>query len=344
MTTDQLQTSASSTQRGRRLGGALANNSYLIPLLVVLVAGLVLVPRFATMANLSNVLMNTSILAVIAFGSTLVIALRGLDLSVGALQGLTACTAAVTTISLGPTVGILAGIALGAIAGAANGVLIAYFRLPAFVVTLGMMSLARGAALIISDGSSVRVPASWVTDLAAATFGPIPLLFVFAIVVGVLFTVMLGNTVFGRHILAVGGSPESAADSGIDTRRVTVGAFVLSGLSASIGGVMLLGQLGSASGTMGQGLELQVIAVVVLGGTALSGGVGNMVGTFAAALLMAMINSALNLLNVPSFYQYLAVGLVLLGALWLESARRSLVGARERRAVIALDRKQGGAE
>ncbi|MBV6759873.1 ABC transporter permease [Rhodococcus opacus] len=302
----------------------LEDYTVLLPFLVVLIACIIFVPRFATAATVSDVFVNASIVAIAGAGMTLVIALRGLDLSVGSIQGLVTCVVATGLTTAGVAGGVAGGIAVGAIVGAINGVLVGYFRVPAFVATLGTMGIIRGAALLLADGGTISADNPALEALATSRLLFIPTPFLFAVAVLLAAYVLLHRTPFGRHVCAVGGSPEAAADSGIRVRHVTFVVFVLSGVAAALAGVLLCGQLGSATGSLGIGFELQVIAVVVLGGTSLAGGAGNLIGTMIASLLLAVISSALNLLNVPSYYQYLATGVLLIAALAFDSGHRYL--------------------
>jgi len=300
----------------------------LLPFAVVFVLGAAFAPNFLSAANISNVLVNAAILAIVAYGMTLVIALRSLDLSVGSVQALTAVSTAAAVNAFGFVGGIGVGLAVGAVVGLANGLVIGYLRVPAFVATLGTMGIARGAALVFTDGGSILVENDSFGVLANGKLLGIP--YPLLLAVGLLFVMylLLERTPFGRHVCAVGGSPGAAIESGINLRRVTVGSFVIIGLCAGVAGILLTSQLGFVDGTLGAGLELEVIAIAVLGGTSMLGGSGNMVGSLLAAILLAMIASSLNLLNIPAFYQYLAVGVLLIFALSLDTLRRSVQANR----------------
>ena len=300
----------------------------LLPFAVVIVLGAAFAPNFLSAANISNVLVNAAILAIVAYGMTLVIALRSLDLSVGSVQALTAVSAAAAVNAFGFVGGIGVGLAVGAIVGLANGLVIGYLRVPAFVATLGTMGIARGAALVFTDGGSILVENDSFGMLANGKLLGIPFPLLLALGLLAVMYVVLERTPFGRHVCAVGGSPSAAIESGINLRRVTVGSFVIIGLCAGVAGILLTSQLGFVDGTLGAGLELEVIAIAVLGGTSMLGGSGNMVGSLLAAILLAMIASGLNLLNIPAFYQYLAVGVLLIFALSLDTLRRSVQANR----------------
>jgi ribose/xylose/arabinose/galactoside ABC-type transport system permease subunit len=326
----ERQEQAARAARAARSGALMERFGVMLPFVLVAALGIVLVPNFLSASNVANVLVNASLTAVIGFGMTIVIALRGLDLSVGSTMALTACVSAMTVNAAGPWLGAAAGLVVGAVVGLLNGLLVAYVRVPAFVATLGTLGIIRGAALLITGGSSIMVTDRSFSSIATSRAAGIPVPLILALVLLLLWHTVLERTPFGRHVCAVGGRPEAAVDSGIRVKSVTLKSFIIVGVSAAVAGVLTASQLGSVDGTLGTGLELQIIAITVLGGTSLAGGSGNLVGTFIAAVLLAMISSGLNLLNIPPFYQYLAVGLLLLLALSLDSIRRRV----QRRALL----------
>ncbi len=298
----------------------------LLMLVIVLIVASLLNPVFVSPTNLTNMVITASIVAVAGMGMTLAIAMRGLDLSIGSIQALTACIAAsllgITNIPLTIAGTLVAGALLGAI----NGLVITRLRVPAFVATLGMMSIVRGAALLYTNGQSVLIMghddfARLNTDKLLGI--PIPL--IIALLTLVVFYILLQHTPFGRHICAIGGNENAALATGLKVDRITVIVFSLVGLTAALSGVMLSAQLMIVDGTLGAGFELQAIAISVLGGTSLAGGSGNLPGTLLGALLLAAINSALNILKVPAFYQYAALGALLVFALALDTLRRMLI-------------------
>ncbi len=318
----QRRATAVAAARAARRDVLLERFGIFVPFVLIAVLGVLVVPNFLSGSNIGNMLVSASIMAIVGYGMTLVIALRGLDLSVGSVQALTACVTAATIGSHGVGLGVLAGLLIGAVVGLVNGLVVAYLRVPAFVATLATLGIVRGAALLYTNGSSIRIENRAFGALTTGRVLGVPYPFLLALVLLGLAYLVLERTPFGRHVCAVGGRPEAAVDSGIGVRRVTVVTFVIVGCAAAVGGILLASQLGLVDGTLGAGLELQIIAITVLGGTSLAGGSGNLVGTLIAAFLLAMISSGLNLLNIPAFYQYLAVGLLLLLALSLDSARR----------------------
>lgn len=299
----------------------------LLMLVIVLIVASLLNPVFVSPTNLTNMVITASIVAVAGMGMTLAIAMRGMDLSIGSIQALTACIAASllgTTNSIPLT--IIGTLIAGAILGGINGLIITRLRVPAFVATLGMMSIVRGAALLFTNGQSILIMghddfARLNTDKLVGI--PVPL--IIALLTLVVFYILLQHTPFGRHICAIGGNENAALATGLNIDRITVIVFALVGLTAALSGVMLSAQLMIVDGTLGAGFELQAIAISVLGGTSLAGGSGNLPGTMLGALLLAAINSALNILKVPAFYQYAALGTLLVFALALDTLRRMLI-------------------
>ncbi len=293
--------------------------------IVVLLVSMV-APGFIQPGNVSSVLVTAAILAVPALGMTLAVAMGALDLSIGSLQALTACTMASLLTVIGLPLSLFATLLLGAAVGLINGLLVTRLHVPAFVATLGMMSVLRGAALLATDGQSILLMGQ--DDLANINSGeivgvPIPILIALG-TFAVLWLVMR-QTPFGQHVCAIGGNEKAARATGLAVDRVTIVVFMIVGVTAAMSGVMLTAQLLLVNGTMGVGLELRAIAVVVLGGTSLMGGNANLPGTLLAAVLMAVISSALNILKVEPFYQYLALGLLLILALALDTLRRAVI-------------------
>jgi ribose/xylose/arabinose/galactoside ABC-type transport system permease subunit len=295
-------------------------------LMIVVIGASILAPGFFTYTNLTNTLISASITAVTGLGMTFAIAMGGFDLSVGSVQVLTAIVAADLLSVVDPPLAIVGALLAGLTLGLLNGILISKLRLPAFVVTFGMMSIVRGVALLVTQGQSVMITRHSEFGLLnnGKIFGlPVPL--VIMIIVFIVLSALLKHTPFGRHACAIGGNRAAAIVSGINVDRTTIAVFGLVGVTAAISGVMLSSQLMIVDATLGTGFELQAITVSVLGGTSLSGGHGNLVGTIFAALLLATIASALNILKVIAVYQYLALGVLLIFALSIDSARRAFI-------------------
>ncbi|MBV9820173.1 MAG: ABC transporter permease [Solirubrobacterales bacterium] len=313
----------------RRLLDVLQSAGLLAVLIVVFVVVSVLEPHFISGASLKTILVNSSQLAVCGVGMTMVIALRGIDLSVGSVEALAAVVAAKlsstgTPLALAIAIALLAGL----VAGTINGLIITQLRVPAFVATLGMLSIAQGVALLYSNGGSFLVSDRAFTAIGRDVVLGVPLPFVIALLALIAGWVLFNQTRFGRHTAAAGDNEEAAIASGIRVRSLIVAVFAIVGLTAALAGVLVTAQVGDVDATVGMGFELNVIAVVVLGGTSLAGGRGNLPGTVLASVLVASINAALNILGVQTFYQYLAVGLLLILALALEAFRDRLTGSR----------------
>ncbi len=297
-------------------------------IMIVLVVALVtsVAPNFLQPANVRSLLITAAIIAVPALGMTLALAMGALDLSIGSLQALAACVLAILLGTAGIPLAIGATLLLGAGVGLANGLVITRLGVPAFVATLGAMSVLRGAALIITDGQSILLMDQPVfAQLNSGQLLGVPIPILIALGVFAALWLVMRQTPFGQHICAIGGNEKAAQATGLRVDRVKILVFVIVGITAALSGVMLTSQLMIVDGTLGVGLELQAIAVVVLGGTSLMGGNANMLGTLLAAVLIAVIGSALNILKVEPFYQYLALGLLLIIALALDTLRRELI-------------------
>jgi ribose transport system permease protein len=289
--------------------------------LAVLIVGLVLAiltPNFLRPDNLLNVLANASIVGIVGLGMTLAIAAGMFDLSVGSTAAFAGCV----TLSLVPEHGVLpsvlAGLASGALIGLFNGLIITELRVPAFIATMAMMTIVRGAALIFTDGRDIYLfgyPDYKVLTRRVLDAVPMPVILVLVILV--ILVLMINHTRFGRHILAVGSNLTATKRAGVRTSLVIWGVFAIVGITAALTGLIVSAQVLTANARLNFGLELSAIATVVIGGTALTGGRANLIGTLLGSLLVAIINNGLNLLNVPIFYQQLTVGLLLLAALAL---------------------------
>ncbi|CAM3700272.1 ABC transporter permease [Isoptericola cucumis] len=311
------------TGRGHsRVGRFLAENGALVGLVVLCVALFVATPDFLTGNNLLNIGVQASTIAVLAFGMTFVIVAGGIDLSVGSVAALAAMISAWSYASAGMPgwLSVVAGLATGALTGAVSGMAVAYGRLPSFIATLAMLSVARGLTLVVSDGRPIAT-ASEVSFLGSTVLGvPVPILVL--LVAGLVASLILNRTVVGREMYAVGGNVEAARLSGIRVRRVLVTVFTLSGLYAGLAGMLLAGRLTSAQPQAGAGYELDAIAAVVIGGASLAGGVGRVSGTLVGALILAVIRNGLNLMNVSSFWQQVVIGVVIAVAVGIDVLRR----------------------
>ena len=296
-----------------------------ILLILVLLVGLMAVaaPNFASFDNAMNVLRAISINAILAAGMTLVILTAGIDLSVGSTLAVAGCTGVLLHLAGMPSfLAVLGGIAAGAAAGAINGGLTAWLVMPPFIVTLGAMTYLRGAAYTLTGGLPVIA-----NDLSFAALGnsyvsvlPTPVVIMLIVYAAVWF--LLERTKFGRHVYAVGGNPEAARLAGINVNRILIWVYTISGATAGLGGIIFAARVMSAQPNSGQSYELDAIAAVVLGGTALAGGRGKIFGTFIGALIIGVLSNGLVLMNVPYFTQLIIKGIVIILAVAIDSIRK----------------------
>ncbi len=298
-----------------------------IPLLTLAALCIVtslLTDRFLSPLNLNNILVQSSIMAVIAMGMTFVIIGGGFDLSVGSTAALSACTSAMVMLEAGIGAGVVAGIAAGAFVGLVNGVIIAYLKVNPFITTLGTMVLFRGVVFLITGGAPVEgefgLPSSFVAFGSMRILGIHALVWVPIILLVVLSWVMHA-TPFGRQIYATGGGREAAFLSGVPVARITASTYVICGALAGVAGVMLAARLQSGQPTAGEFYELTAIAAVVLGGAALHGGEGTLYKSVIGVFIMIILGNSLNLLNVDSYWQRVAVGAVIIIAAAADSLR-----------------------
>lgn len=302
---------------------ALRRYGLVVSFLLLCLALTLLSDRFLTASNLLNVLRQATINGIIAVGMTYVILTAGIDLSVGSVLALATVVAAdLMQKGLPVPLGMLAGLGVGTLLGAVNGLLIARTGIPPFVVTLGMMTVARGLALTYTQGRPITgLPASF-TFLGAGFLGPIPMpIVIFALVFGVGYFV-LARTVFGEWVYALGDNPVAARLTGLPTRRVTALVYVISGFLAALAGLILVARLNSAQPTAGLGFEFDAIAAVVVGGTSFAGGEGGLFGTLLGVLIIQVLNNGLNLLNVSPLWEGVVKGVVIALALLLHRAAR----------------------
>ncbi len=280
---------------------------------------------FLTVNNLFNIGKQASINLIIGLGMTLVIISAGIDLSVGSLLALTISITAVLNVVLGINIVVsaIAAIVATVFAGAINGLIIQYGKVPAFITTLGMMGVARGVVLLISRGNpSMSFPSQflWIADGTVLGI-PFPILVSAVLVVGTML--LLRYTRLGRGIYAIGGNEEAARLSGISIPFVRIATYTLSGFCCALGGIVFAARVGAAPPSAGIGYELSAIAAVIIGGTPLSGGRGNVIGTVVGALLMAAISNGLNIIDVDPYWQSIVIGSIIVFAVMISNLRNS---------------------
>lgn len=275
---------------------------------------------FIAPSNLLVILQQSVVLAIVAYGMTFVIASGSIDLSVGSVVGLSGVVTALVGIDHG-VLGLVVGAAVGAVAGLINGVVFAFARIPSFIVTLGMLQVARGLTILISGGSSKPMP----SEGFLPWLGVMPGIIIVGIVITLIAGFLFQFTVFGRRVRAIGGNERVATLAGVPTRRTKVWIFILCGLLAGIGGAILAARLGTGSPIAGMSFELDVIAAVVIGGTPLTGGLGRISGTVVGALIISMLSNGLVLIGVGDAEQTIVKGVVLAVAVFI-SLDRSKIG------------------
>ncbi|MGW0930870.1 ABC transporter permease/substrate-binding protein [Streptomyces sp. NPDC002644] len=322
MATDTLKSKPGAGGAGglRRI---LLDNGALTALIVLVVAMSALSGDFLTADNLLNVGVQAAVTAILAFGVTFVIVSAGIDLSVGSVAALSATVLAWMATSEGVPVwiAVILAVATGLACGFVNGVLISYGKLPPFIATLAMLSIARGLSLVISQGSPIAFPES-VSHLGDTLGGWLPVPVLVMVVLGLITALILGRTYIGRSMYAIGGNEEAARLSGLKVKKQKLAIYALSGLFAAAAGIVLASRLSSAQPQAAQGYELDAIAAVVIGGASLAGGVGKASGTLIGALILAVLRNGLNLLSVSAFWQQVVIGVVIALAVLLDTVRR----------------------
>lgn len=252
-----------------------------------------------------------------------VILLGGIDLSVGSIVGVVGCLSVTLAVSGMPyLLAMVIGLAVGILFGLVNGICIAKGKLPAFIVTLATMEIGRGVAYILTGGTSCRYSSDLFISIGNGYFGFIPIPVIIMAIIVIICSIVLSKQKFGRHIYGVGGNREAARFSGIKTDRVEILVYTICGLLAGVAGIVMSSRLVGAQPTAGEGYELDAIAAVVLGGTSMTGGVGTVGGTLIGALIIGVLNNGLNLLDVSSYWQRVAKGVIILIAVYLDIMKK----------------------
>ena len=307
---------------------ALLDTSGMIAIFLLLFIALaVLIPDFLTGRNMVGLLLSVTLIGSLAATMMLVLALGEVDLSVASTVAFAGVVAATVTTSTGSVfIGVLGGIVAGGAVGAFNGLVIAKFGINSLIATLAAMEFVRGLAYITSGGDAVMITVPGFFDLGSASFLGLTLPVWTMLACFVIFGVILNMTAFGRNVLATGGNSEAAALAGVNVRRLKIIVFGLQGVVAGVVGVLLASRMGLGDPNTSMGLELAVISACVLGGVALSGGVATITGVVVGVLIMGCVQNAMGLLNVPTFYQYLVRGGILLLAVmfdrWKQTRRQ----------------------
>ncbi|MCP1102653.1 ribose transport system permease protein [Aequitasia blattaphilus] len=293
-------------------------------LLVFMIISTILSPNFLTIDNFLNLLQQASIPGIVAIGMTTVVLLGGIDLSVGSVLAFAGMVSSMVAMNIGGIGGLLlaflAGLCVSGVMGLITGLLISRFKLPDFIASLAMMEIGRGAALLTTSGNPVfglseefhEIGGGFLLDKLAYTA-------IIWIILTVVFALLFKYTIFGRSLFAIGGNYEAAMLSGIKTKRNYTIAYILSGLLSGFAGILTASWMSTGQPTAGNGYELDAIAASVIGGASLSGGKGSVIGTFGGVFLLQIITNIFNLVGLPSYYQRIAKGIIIILALLLNN-------------------------
>lgn len=297
----------------------LKSYSLYLAFLIIFIAFSLLNENFLSINNVLNIIVQSAIIAIIAVGQTMVILTSGIDLSVGSIVGAVGIGIGLLMVAgVSIPVAVVLGVIMGIVFGLINGVIISYGRVPAFITTLGMMGIARGFGLALNEGKPVAgLPQSF-EKIASTSVAGIPSFVFYTLIIYVIMFFILERTKFGRHIYAIGGNRDAARLSGVKVKVVEMIVYLFSGLFSGLGAVLLTARLNYATPVAGTGYELDTIAAVVIGGTALSGGQGKIIGTLVGALMLGILRNGLTILNVSSFFQQIIIGAVIIIAVFMD--------------------------
>ena len=303
--------------------GSLLGRYYLqLVLILSIVAGIIFIPNFATSGNFATILQQASFPGLIACGMTLLIATGQFDLSVAGIVAIGGITAAKILPSTTILITVLAVLAVGVALGIVNGIVVTKMRIPAFIATLGTFNLYTAIAFIWANGQVLPINSDNWLGFTNATYFGIPLVVITFAVAAVVVYLVMRRTYFGRNARGTGSSEPAARMAGLLVDRTKIIAFAITGLLSGVAAIFLSGLFSSANPTMAAGIELNAITIAVVGGTSLRGGSGTLLGTFTAAIFVSLLDDALVLLQVDSYWQYIAVGGVLIAALIAGQMRR----------------------
>ncbi|MGI6467260.1 MAG: ABC transporter permease [Sphaerochaetaceae bacterium] len=296
-----------------------------LSLIVLSVIIAILSPRFLTVSNLTNVLSQATVSAIISVGEFLAILTAGIDLSIGSILALSIMMLGIFAVNMqmNPILAIMLALSVGALIGFFNGILLTKLRLPhPFISTMGTKMIARGLALAVTLAKPISGFAPSIQFLGNARIGPLPASVLLVVVVYAIMWVFMTRTTTGRHIYAVGGNVEASRLSGINVHRVLLIVYSLSGFFAALAGLLLVGRVNAAYPLAGVDYETDAIAAVIIGGASFAGGVGKILNTVIGVLIIAVLRNGLNLLNVDSNFQTVAIGVVIILAVYLDVVRQ----------------------
>ena len=318
--TPQPSATAPAAVEEQRTPISLGRESGSVLVLLIFVAALILTTNdFLTLTNLDNLVRQVAVFAILSVGELFVILTGGIDLSVGSILGLSGgVTALILASGASIPVAILVGLGVGLVVGLVNGLLVSRLKLPPFIATLGMLGIARGLVLLITGAKTIAQLPDAFNNIANGFILGLPSLFWILIIVTILAAFVLGRTIFGRYVYAVGSNAESSRLSGVPVNFVLLGVYCISGLLAGFAGVLTASRLGAGIPTAGTGYELQAIAGAVIGGASLSGAKGRAIGAVLGAVIMALLANGGNLLGIDPFYLQIAIGLLIIMAVYFD--------------------------
>lgn len=304
----------------------IAKYGVIIGLIIIMTFFTVMKAKFLTLDNMLNMLRQTSINGLLAAGMTFVVLTGGIDLSVGSVVGASGMFAALvarTATGMPWYLAVLTGLSVGLLLGIINGVIISYLRVPAFIATLGMLSIARGVTFMASNAKPVPGLSQGFLKIGGGSVGMIPIPIVILAVILVLAYIVLYKTRYGRYVFATGGNPVSARVSGINIKVIVCSVYMISGVLAGLAGVILTSRVTSGLSQSGNGYEVDAIAAAVIGGNSLAGGRGRLWGTIIGFLIMGVMNNGLDMMAVSSYWQLVIKGIIIIGAVMLDSLNES---------------------
>jgi len=296
-------------------------------LILLIVIFSILSPNFATYSNMNTILLATAVNGILAVGITFIIITGGIDLSIGTVMTFCSvmCAVFITKLHFPVVVGLLAAVTAGTICGFLNGTLIAKLKLPPFIATLGMMNITKGLNLIISGTKPVYLTETkGFSDIAIKIVLGIPMGVLIFFISAIIAAFILTKTILGRYTFAIGSNEESARLSGINTDSWKIGIYSMSGFFFGIAGIVMASRLSSAQPALGAGYEMDAIAAAVIGGASLAGGEGGILGTIIGAFIITVLTNGLRILSVPQEWQMVVTGLIVIGAVYMDIARRRI--------------------
>jgi len=304
-----------------KLGRFLARHGLIVGFILLVAILSLFAPRFLHIKNLINIVRQVSINGILAVGETFVILLGGIDLSVGSGVALAGVLAA-DMHRFNPILVFALPLFVGALVGFVNGAVVTRFRVPPFVITLGMMTILRGVTFLYTDGKSIYNLPNWFKEIGQGDIGGLPIPVIALFIMVVIGYTILHHTRFGRYVYATGGNEEGARLSGVRTKSIILWSYVFCGFCTALAGVVLASRLNAGEPVAGEGYELDAIAAVVIGGTSLAGGQGTVIGSIIGALVIGVINNGLNLLNVHSYWQMVAKGMIIVLAVIVDQYKQ----------------------